>query len=126
MLLCTAGWHCGYNRQEKWAKVLQRSSPYSLTNHGSGDPAGQHGGPLHGAVLPPGAGGVGPHQWTTDCDRTLCLDGGILPLDWVTFLYFPGEEEFIHSSLINGLVYQLDGLSSICPSYMYNVYAQIW
>ena len=22
MLLCTAGWHCGYNRLEKWAQVI--------------------------------------------------------------------------------------------------------
>ena len=77
-------------------KYYRGYSAFSLTNLGSGDPAGQHGGPLHGAVLPPGAGGVGPHQWTTDCDRALCMDGGILPLDWVwiTFLYLLREKGF--------------------------------
>ena len=83
MLLCTAGWDCGYNRHEKWAKVGSSHPLVLLTNPGAGDPGDQHGLPLHGAGLPGGARGVGPHQRSPDSDGALCLDWRILSLDWV-------------------------------------------
>ena len=37
MLLCAAGWDCGYNRQEKWAKVgRDMTADWSTHSHRSG------------------------------------------------------------------------------------------
>jgi len=83
MLLCAAGWDCGYNRQEKWATELH-----------PGDPGGQHGGAQPGPGEPGGAGGVGPDQWSPDPHREMCLDWRILSLDWF-------DTEFVSRGLVS-------------------------